>query len=207
MSRVWKQRLQDAYLAIRLDQKANDELVLGHRHMYGELVPSSLIRIFDCFKKKCNFNSASVFVDLGCGHGKVVYMAYKSGIQESIGIEQEAKHLEVMRKSMRNLKATNVKIIEGLVEKNLHKIHHATHVYSFDWAFSKVTLNAIYAFLRVRREIHWATFRKPAELTEQGLSFQLLETIGGKMSRSTESHKCYLYKIAKTNRMKRMKHS
>ena len=206
MSRVWKQRLQDAYLAIRMDQKTDDELVLGYRHMYGELVPSSLIRIFHCFKKECSFNSASVFADLGCGHGKVVYMAYKSGIQESIGIEQEEKHLEVMRKSMRNLKVTNVKIIEGLVEQNLHKIHHATHLYSFDRVFSQVTLDAIYAFLRLRRGIHWATFRKPEELTKKGLSFQLLETIDAKMSRSSESHKCYLYKIAKTSRTKRIKY-
>lgn len=192
---IWKKGLQDAYLAIRTDQKANDELVLGHRHMYGELAPSCLIRIFDCFKRKCNLNSDSVFVDLGCGHGKVVYMAYRSGIQESIGIEQEETHLEVMQKSMRNLGATDVNIIEGLIEENLQQVHHVTHLYSFDWLFSDVTLNAIYCFLRERIGTYWASFRKPADLLENNLSFQILETIDGKMSRSPESHKCYVYKI------------
>ena len=83
---VWRQRLQDGYCAIRRDQNANDMLVLGHRHMYGELIPSCLIKIFDIFKTNCGFNSRSVFVDFGCGLGKVVYMAYRSEVQESIGI-------------------------------------------------------------------------------------------------------------------------
>ena len=171
--------------------------------MYGELIPSCLIKIFDSFKMKCNFTSDSVFVDLGCGHGKVVYMAYNSGIKESIGIEQEENHLEVMRKSMKNLGATGVKVIEGLLEDNLHKIHHVTHLYSFDWAFSPGTLDAIYAFARMHVGIHWASFRKPADLTEQGLSFQVVATIDGKMSRSTESHKCYIYKIVSSRRITR----
>jgi hypothetical protein len=84
--RKWRQQLQDAYASIRMDQKQNDILVLGHGHMYGELIPSRLIKIFEIFKTKCGFNSNSVFVDLGCGLGKVVYMAYKSRIKESIGI-------------------------------------------------------------------------------------------------------------------------
>ena len=83
---VWRQRLQDGNCAIRRDQNANDMLVLGHRHMYGELIPSCLIKIFEIFKTNCGFNSRSVFVDFGCGLGKVVYMAYRSGVQESIGI-------------------------------------------------------------------------------------------------------------------------
>ena len=83
---VWRKRLQDAYAAIRKDQWANDILVLGHGHMYGELIPSRLIKIFEIFKRNCDFNCNSVFVDLGCGLGKVVYMAYKSGIKISIGI-------------------------------------------------------------------------------------------------------------------------
>jgi hypothetical protein len=54
--------------------------------MYGELIPSRLIKIFEIFKTKCGFNSNNVFVDLGRGLGKVVYTAYKSRIKESIGI-------------------------------------------------------------------------------------------------------------------------
>jgi hypothetical protein len=83
---VWKRRILDGYSAIQSDQNTNDKLVLGHGHMYGELIPSRLIQIFEIFKRNCSFNSNSVFVDLGCGLGKVVYMAYKSGVQESIGI-------------------------------------------------------------------------------------------------------------------------
>jgi len=192
---IWKQGLRDAYSDIRSDQKANDELVLGHRSMYGELVPSCLIRIFDCFKRKCNLNSDSVFVDLGCGHGKVVYMAYRSGIQESIGIEQEETHVEVMRKSMINLGATDVNIIEGIIEEKLQEVCHVTHLYSFDLVFSDVTLNAIYCFLREHIGTYWASSRKPADLVENNLSFEIVETIDGKMSRSRESHKCYVYKI------------
>lgn len=68
---VWRQRLQDGYADIRRDQNAHDKLVLGHGHMYGELIPSRLIQIFEIFRKNCNFNSSSVFVDFGCGLGKV----------------------------------------------------------------------------------------------------------------------------------------
>ena len=73
---VWKQRLQDGYSDIRRDQNAHDKLVLGHGHMYGELIPSRLIQIFEIFKQKCNFNSSSVFVDFGCGLGKVCLSIY-----------------------------------------------------------------------------------------------------------------------------------
>ena len=192
---VWRQSLQVAYAEIRRDQKENDKLVLGHAHMYGELIPSRLIKIFEIFKKNCDFNSNSVFVDFGCGLGKVVYMAYKSKIRESIGIEEEKKHLDVMRKSMVNLHASSVKIIEGLVEDHLCEVLHATHVYSFDWVFSIETMKAIYGFFKKRRGIYWASFQRPKDLTEQDLKFQLIEEVDGKMSRSTESHKCYVYKI------------
>ena len=123
-------------------------------------------------------------------------MAYKSRIQQSIGIEEERKHLDVMRSSMINLKARNVKIIEGLVEDHLHKVGHATHIYSFDWLFSPGTLDAIYGFLKSKSgRTYWASFQKPAALKEEGLNFQLIGEVDGKMSRSTESHKCYVYEI------------
>ena len=123
-------------------------------------------------------------------------MAYKSRVQESIGIEEELKHLDVMRMSMKNLKAPDIKIIEGLVEDHLHRVRHATHVYSFDWLFSPETLDAIYGFFKKKRgETYWASFQKPAALTEQDLKFDLIGEVDGKMSRSTETHKCYVYKI------------
>lgn len=123
-------------------------------------------------------------------------MAYKSRVQESIGIEEEQKHLDVLRRSMKNLNAPNIKIIEGLVEDHLPKIRHATHIYSFDWLFSSKTLDAIYGFFKTKRgETYWASFQKPAALTEQELNFELIGEVDGKMSRSTESHKCYVYKI------------
>jgi hypothetical protein len=96
---------------------------------------------------------------------------------------------------MKNLEASGVKIIKGLVEDKIHKVRHATHLYSFDWLFSPKTLDKIYDFLRKRAGIYWASFQKPAALTENDLKFQLLGEVDGKMSRSTESHKCYVYKI------------
>ena len=74
---VWRQRLQDGYADIRRDQNAHDKLVLGHGHMYGELIPSRLVQIFEIFRSNCNFNSSSVFVDFGCGLGKVVFIVNK----------------------------------------------------------------------------------------------------------------------------------
>jgi predicted RNA methylase len=163
--------------------------------MYGELRRAPLIRIFEIFKRDCNFTTNSVFVDLGCGLGKSVYLASKCGIRESIGIEEEKRHLDVMRKSMERLEAQDVKIIQGLVEEHLNEVHHGTHFYSFDWVFSHVTLDAIYAFMRMRSQVYWATFQKPGDLTEKGLKFQLLEKIDGKMARTREGHKCYVYQI------------
>jgi hypothetical protein len=74
---VWRQRLQDGYADIRRDQNAYDKLVLGHGHMYGELIPSRLIQIFEIFRNDCHFNSSSVFVDFGCGLGKVAFLLNK----------------------------------------------------------------------------------------------------------------------------------
>ncbi len=96
---------------------------------------------------------------------------------------------------MKNLGALDVEIIEGLVEDQIHKVRHATHLYSFDWLFSPGTLDKIYDFLRTRAGIYWASFQKPAALTENNVKFQLLGEVDGKMSRSTECHKCYVYKI------------
>ena len=191
----WKRLLQDAYAEIRADQRMYDILVLGHAHMYAELIPSRLVRMFEIFKRDCNFNSNSVFVDLGCGVGKVVYMAFKSGVRESIGIEEEKKHVEEMKKSMKNLTAEGVKIIHGLIEEHLHEVSHVTHLYSFDFVFSPTTLNTIFAFVKKHTGVYWASFQRPADLTARGLKFQILEEITGKMSRSKESHKCYVYKI------------
>jgi hypothetical protein len=113
-----------------------------------------------------------------------------------IGIEEESKHLDVMRKSMVNLMAPDIKIIHGLVEDNLRRIRHSTHIYSFDWLFSPATLDAIYGFLKKKSgTTYWASFQKPTALTEQDLQFELLGEVDGKMSRSTESHKCYVYQI------------
>ena len=101
-----------------------------------------------------------------------------------------------MRKSVVKLKAPDIKIIQGLVENHLHEVRHATHIYSFDWVFSPKTLDAIYGFFKTKRgETYWASFQKPATLTKQDLKFQLIGEVDGKMSRSTESHECYVYKI------------
>jgi hypothetical protein len=62
----------EAYSAIRKSQKIADELVLGHQHMYAELTQASLLQLLQILKRDCDLNSESVFVDLGCGLGKVV---------------------------------------------------------------------------------------------------------------------------------------
>ena len=191
----WRRRLEKAYSAIRRTQTTAERLVLGHQHMYGELRRAPQIRLLQIFKRDCGLNSESVFVDLGCGLGKMVYLASVCGVQKSIGIEVVPEHLATARNSMERLKAENVELIEGDIKDNLRKIGKVTHLYAFDILFSKKTMSVIYAFLRKHKGIYFASSQKPTEMFKQRLNVQVLEKITGDMARVKESHICYIYKI------------
>ena len=189
-----------AYLEIRKTQKVAEKLVLGHQHMYAELTQASLIQLLQIFKRDCDLNSDSVFVDLGCGLGKVVYLASVCGVQKSIGIEVVPEHLKPARNSMERLKAENVEFIEGDIKDYLKKprknnLKKLTHVYAFDLLFSEETMSVIYAFLRKHKGIYFASFRKPADIVKQHLNYNVVETFKGSMTYAGESHNCYVYKI------------
>lgn len=185
----------DAYSAIRKTQKIADQLVLGHQHMYAELRQASLIQLFHILKSYCGLNSDSAFVDLGCGLGKVVYLASICGVQKSIGVEVVPQHLVNARNSMKKLKAQNVEFIEGDIKDKLHKLGKVTHLFGFDFLFSDETMNVIYAFARKQKGIYYASFRKPAELHKQHFNFNVVQSFQGRMTHVHESHKCYVYKI------------
>lgn len=185
----------DAYSAVRKTQKIADKLVLGHQHMYAELTQASLIQLFQILKSDCNLNSESVFVDVGCGLGKVVYLASVCGVRKSIGIEVVPQHVENARNSTKKLKAENVELIEGDIKDNLHKLGKVTHLYGFDFLFSDETMSAIYSFARKQKGIYLASFRKPGELKNQRFKFNVVQSFQGRMTHVHESHKCYVYKI------------
>jgi SAM-dependent methyltransferase len=192
---LWRRRLVDAYSAVRRTQKIADKLVLGHQHMYAELTQASLTQLFQILKSHYELNSNSVFVDLGCGLGKVVYLASQCRVLKSIGVEVVPEHLENARKSMKKLKAENVELIEGDIKDNLHKLDRKTHLYAFDFLFSDETMRLIYAFARKRKGLYLASFRKPAELVKQHFKFNVVQSFKGRMTHVHESHKCYVYKI------------
>ena len=185
----------DAYSAVRKAQKIADQLVLGHQHMYAELTQASLLQLFQILKSDCDLNSKSVFVDLGCGLGKVVYLASQCRVLKSIGVEVVPQHLENARNSMKKLKAENVEFIEGDIKDNLHKLGMVTHLYAFDFLFSDETMCVIYDFLRMHKGIYLVSFRKPKEMFNQSLNVKVIEIIKGKMTHVRESHNCYVYKI------------
>ena len=185
----------EAYSAIRKTQKIADKLVLGHQHMYAELTQASLVQLLQILKWNCDLNSDSVFVDLGCGHGKVVYLASVCGVRKSIGIEVVPTHLENARTSMEKLNAKNVELIEGDIKDNLHKLGKVTHLYAFDFVFSEETMSVIYGFARKHKGIYLASFRKPAHLTKQHLNFTFIQLLKGRMTHAKESHNCYVYRI------------
>jgi predicted RNA methylase len=192
---LWKRRLAEKYSAIRKTQTIAEKLVLGYQHMYAELTQASQIQLLQIFKWDCNLNSNSVFVDLGCGLGKVVYLASVCGIRRSIGIEIVPQHLESARNSMEKLKPENVEFIKGDIKNHLHKLRKVTHLYAFDFLFSKDTMSVIYAFLRKHKGIYFASFRKPAEFIKQDLKFSVVRIFIGRMTHVKESHNCYVYKI------------
>jgi SAM-dependent methyltransferase len=163
--------------------------------MYAELTQASLIQLFQILKSDCDLNSDSVFVDLGCGLGKVVYLASQCRVLKSIGVEVVPQHLVNARTSMKKLKAENVEFIEGDIKDNLHKLGMVTHLYAFDFLFSDETMSVIYAFARKQKGIYLASFRKPAELDKQHFKFKIVQSFQGRMTHVHESHKCYVYKI------------
>jgi predicted RNA methylase len=83
----------EAYSTIRRAQRIADKLVLGHQHMYTELRRASLVQVFEILKWNCGFDYDSVFADLGCGLGKVVFLASLCGVKKSIGVEVFPQHL------------------------------------------------------------------------------------------------------------------
>jgi hypothetical protein len=194
VSQVWRRRLVEAYSAIRKSQKTAEKLVLGHQHMYAELTQASLVQLLQILRWDCDLNSDSVFVDLGCGLGKVVYLASVCGVRKSLGIEIVPEHLKNARLSMKKLKAKNVEFIEGDIMDNLHKLGKVTHLYAFDFVFSEQTMSAIYGFLRKYKNIYLASFRKPAAV-KRHLNVNVVQVLKGRMTHVRESHNCYIYKI------------
>ena len=192
---IWKLRLVEAYSVIRRGQKIADKLVLGHQHMYAELTRASLVQVFEILKLKCDLDSNSVFADLGCGLGKVVFLASMCGVKQSIGVEVVPQHLENARNSMKKLKAENIELIEGDIKDNLHKLDMVTHLYAFDFVFSDETMSVIYDFLRMHKGMHMVSFRKPNEMLNHRLNVKVIEILKGKMTHVSESHNCYVYKI------------
>ena len=184
-----------AYSAVRKTQKIADQLVLGHEHMYAELTQASQIQLLQIFKSDCNLNSDSVFVDLGCGLGKMVYLASVCGVQKSIGIEVVPQHLQNARNSIQQLKAENVEFIEGDIKVKLRKLGKATHLYAFDFLFSDETMSVIYDFLRMHKGIFVVSFRRPKEMLNQRLNVKVIQKLKGNMTHVSESHNCYMYKI------------
>ena len=192
---TWKQPLVKAYSAIKRAQKIADKLVIGHQHMYAELTRASLIQIFEILKRNCDLDSNSIFADLGCGLGKVVFLASLYGVKKSIGVEVVPKHLENARNTIKKLKTENVEFIEGDIKYHLHKLDKVTHLYAFDFLFSDETMRVIYDFLRMHKGIYLVSFRKPKEMLNQRLNVKIIEIIKGKMTYVSESHNCYVYKI------------
>jgi SAM-dependent methyltransferase len=163
--------------------------------MYAELSRASLIQVFEILKWNCDLSSDSVFVDLGCGLGKVVYLASLCGVRKSIGIDVVPEHLVNARNTMKKLRAQNVELIEGDIKDNLYKLGKVTHLYAFDFLFSEETMSMIYDFLRMYKGIYLASFQKPKEMFNQGLNVKVIEKIKGRMTHVSESHNCYVYKI------------
>ena len=185
----------EGYSAIKRAQKIADKLVLGHQHMYAELRRASLVQVFEILKWNCGFDSDSVFADLGCGLGKVVFLASLYGVKKSIGVEVVPQHIENARNSMKKLNSVNVEFIEGDIKDNLHKLDKVTHLYAFDFLFSDETMRVIYDFLRMHKGIFVVSFRKPKEMLNQLLNVTVIEIVKGKMTHVSESHNCYVYKI------------
>jgi len=96
---------------------------------------------------------------------------------------------------MEKLKPENVEFIKGDIKNHLHKLRKVTHLYAFDFLFSKDTMSVIYAFLRKHKGIYFASFRKPAEFIKQDLKFSVVRIFIGRMTHVKESHNCYVYKI------------
>jgi predicted RNA methylase len=187
--------LVKSYSAIRRTQNIADKLVLGHQHMYAELTRASLVKIFEILKWNCDLDCNSVFADLGCGLGKVVFLASLYGVKKSIGVEVVPQHVENARNSMKKLKAENVEFIEGDIKDHLHKLSKVTHLYAFDFLFSEETMNVIYDFLRMHKGIFVVSFRKPKEMLNQRLNVKVIHKVKGNMTHVSESHNCYMYKV------------
>ena len=192
----WKDRMNAAYNKIDKAHAASFQFINGSE---GELARAGILRVFELFCWQGKMNSSSVFLDLGSGLGKPSYLAAMVGVAESYGVEISGSLVKYARESLEVVGQKDVKIIQADICKWIYttkaKMLNLTHVYAFSTAYNKKTRAAIFAYLRGRVGVFFATFMRPRTVSQE-----LDVTVFGfveqpQLKASTSKYNCYLYKI------------
>ena len=104
--------------------------------LYGELNYGSMCKIMDFLIRYCNFGKNSIYMDIGSGLGKTVFLAaLYPGVEKSIGVEiseyrySSSLDLKHLLETKWNYNLHNVCLMHGDITR--FKKFDATHVYAF----------------------------------------------------------------------------
>lgn len=179
--------------------------------MYGELTAYSVLKVFAYMRDNCNFNSDSVFLDLGSGRGLPVLAAtVVPGVTRSIGIELDSNShstSEALLKEFRKLKLVGdekeIFFYNEDFTDSASTFRGATHVYSFNkgmpgWAGNaparnNVVLKLVEKFNETESAQYLACSSKPRTLFEYGLNADFMDQIEN-LSLGKEHTTFYVYR-------------
>jgi predicted RNA methylase len=105
---VIQEHCADRRLGIEADEETfrKDESLYKDKHIYSPTYYSILRKIFDNLHLEPN----DVFIDLGCGKGRVCFFAAGKNIKKVIGIDLDEAMLDIARNNLRNLKIKHVPV-------------------------------------------------------------------------------------------------
>jgi SAM-dependent methyltransferase len=105
---VVKEHFEDRRLGIEADEEIfrKDESLHKDKHIYSPTYYSILKRVFDHLELEPD----DVFVDLGCGKGRVCFFAAERNVKKVIGIDLDEDMLDIAKDNLRNLRIVHAPV-------------------------------------------------------------------------------------------------
>jgi len=119
---------------------------------YGEILPNAVSKLIN----NLTIKEDDVFVDLGCGNGKVVVQFYlQTPVKESLGIEFSTTRYNQAKKVLENIKEKKHKKISYIRNNFLNvDVSHGTIFYSASTCFTDETMFKIWNKLMENKNLN-----------------------------------------------------
>lgn len=155
----------------------------------------SMQKVIDFLKYHCNFNTESMFLDIGAGLGKPnIHVTLDPGVFISVGIEVEYIRWVLSLKNIQSARNERILMINDNI-KNLQNVDPFTHIYMFDVGFPPdLLLSITNSFNLSRIPKILICYKNPKCIIETcGFNVQYINQLKVHMCGSRESHTVYFY--------------